>query len=68
MATPKAVEIIQLALEIEIDSMVEEECDFDIEEEGEESIQDDHLELGEGVLLGIKMVREHQKGLTDWQS
>ena len=65
VAKPIAVEIIQHAGELEFDRNAEEECDSDIDEEEEERIQDDSLGQGEVVLLGIKMLREDQKGDTD---
>ena len=68
VATPKAVEIIQLAGELELDIDAEEESDSDTEEEGEECIQEDNLLHGEVDLHGIEMMKEHQKGYTDCQS
>ena len=65
---PKAVEIVPVAGEIELDSDAEEEADLDSEEEGEEWFQEDSLAQGEFLLLGIEMLREHQKGDTDCQS
>ena len=68
MATPKVVEIIQLASELEFDIEPEEESDSESEEEAEECFQEESSTQGEDVLLPIEMLREHQKGDTDCQS
>ena len=68
MATPEAVESIQLEGELKHDNQADEESDSVIEEEGEEWFQEDNSQLGEVVLLAIEMLREHQKGDTDCHS
>ena len=68
MATPKAVDIIQLAGELELDWAGEEEFDSDSEEEGEEWFQEDKTAQGEVILLAFDMLKEHQKGDPNWQS
>ena len=66
VATPKTVEIIQLAGKLDLDSDAEE-YDFDSEEEGEEPLKENSAQ-GEVILLAFDMLKEHQNGDTDWQS
>ena len=68
MATPEAVESIQLAGELKLDKHADKESDSAIEEEGEECFQEDNSAQGEVILLAFDMLREHQKGDTDCQS
>ena len=68
MATPKAVDIIQLGSALELDSDSQEQSDSDTEQEGEESFQEDNLSQEDVVLLGIEMLREQQKGDSECQS
>ena len=67
VATPKAVDVIQLAVELEVDSAGEEESDSYRVEEGEEPFQEEDSAQGEVILLAIDLVMEEQKGDTDWQ-
>ena len=64
VAMPKAVDVIQLAGELELDSEGEAESHSESEEEGEEFVQEE-LPQGELVLLAVELVKEHQKGDTD---
>ena len=68
MATPKAVEVIQLAGELELHRAGEEESDSDSEQEGEECFQEDSSAQGEVILLDFEVLKEHQKGDTNCQS
>ena len=68
VATATAMDVIQLAGELELDSAVEEESDSDSEEEGEECFQEDNSAQGEVILLAFDMLKEHQQGDTDCQS
>ena len=64
----KAVEIIHLAGELEVDSDSGEESDSESEDTGEECFQDDSSAQGKVILLAIEMLKEHQKGDTDCES
>ena len=71
VATPKAVDVIQIAGELELESAREEESDSDCEEKGEQCFQEDNSEQGEVILLAFDMLKEHQKGDNDckvWRS
>ena len=68
VATPKAVDIIQLAGELELGSGREEESDSDSEEKGAECFQEDKSAQGEVILLAFDVLKEHQKCDTDCQS
>ena len=50
VATPTAVDVIQLAGELELDSAWEEESDSDSEEEGEEFFHEDNSTLSKNGL------------------
>ena len=68
VATPTAVDVIQRAGELELDSAGEEEADSDSEEEGEECFQEDNSAQVEVILLALDMLKEQQQGDTDCQS
>ena len=65
---PKAVEIVQLAGRLELDRQAAMESDSDREEEGQETFQEHNVAQRDGVLVGLEMLCEIQKGNPDWQS
>ena len=68
VATPKAVDIIQLARELEVGSAGEEESDSDTKGEGDECFHVDNSADRAVILLAFDKLKEHQKGGTDCQS
>ena len=63
VATPKAVDVIHLAGELELDRAGDEESDSDSEEE-----EDEDSAQGDIILLAIELVKEQQKGDIDCHS
>ena len=61
VVTPQAVEIIQLAGELELDTDPKEESESESEEDAEKCLLNESSALGALILLGIEMLREHQK-------
>ena len=68
VAKPKAVDVIQLAGELELASAGEEESDSDSEKEGEECFLEDNSAQEEVILFAFDMLKQHQKADTDFQS
>ena len=67
LAMAKAVDIVQLAGELELDSAAEESAS-DNQMQGEESFQAESLEQGQVVLHGIESRGDLRKGETDGHS
>ena len=65
MASPKVVDVIQLAPERELDSEGDQKSNSNSEDVGDQFIKEEEPAQGEPVMLALELVNQHPKGDTD---